>query len=95
VLGALGPKEPEEVLEELAALMPDLVVTCTAPSPRAVPADRLAALMGAQGLDVEPVADAVEAVRRAVALADDDDLVLVTGSFYVLSAARQALAEAP
>lgn len=95
VLGALGPKEPEEVLEELAALMPDLVVTCTAPSPRAVPADRLAALMGAQGFDVEPVADAVEAVRRAVALADDDDLVLVTGSFYVLSAARHALAGAP
>ena len=36
------------------------------------------------------VPDAVDAVRLAVAAADESDLVLVTGSFYVLSAGRAA-----
>jgi|Marorgknorr_s2lv_3_1036020.scaffolds.fasta_scaffold05688_4 dihydrofolate synthase/folylpolyglutamate synthase len=93
VVGALGPREPSEVLAELAALAPELVVTCTAPSPRAIAADRLAELARGLGLDAEAVADVGDAVRLAVTLADDDDLILVTGSFYVLAAAREALAE--
>ncbi len=67
-------------------------MTCTAPSPRAVPADRLAELVRELGVDAEAVADVGEAVHRAIALADDDDLILVTGSFYVLAAAREVLA---
>ncbi len=93
VLGTLGPREPVEVVDELRAMNPDLVVCCTAPSPRAVPAADLASMVASRGLDVEVVPDAEEAVRRAVALSDDDDLVLVTGSFYVLSSARTALAD--
>ena len=92
VVGALRPREPSEVLAELVALAPELVVTCTAPSPRAVPADRLAELVRELGGDAEAVADVGEAVHRAIALADDDDLILVTGSFYVLAAAREVLA---
>jgi folylpolyglutamate synthase/dihydropteroate synthase len=42
-------------------------------------------------MDVEVVPDPVDAVRLAVSVADEADLVLVTGSFYVLSAAREAL----
>ena len=42
---------------------------------------------------MEVVPDAVDAVRLAVAAADESDLVLVTGSFYVLSAARAALSD--
>ncbi|MBC8365530.1 MAG: bifunctional folylpolyglutamate synthase/dihydrofolate synthase [Actinobacteria bacterium] len=91
VFGALGPREPSEILEELAVLAPELVVTCTAPSPRAVPADRLAELARGLGLDAEPVSSVGDALRLAVTLADEDDMVLVTGSFYVLAPAREAL----
>ena len=92
VVGCLGPREPAEVFDELVAMGPDLVVACTAPSPRAVPAADLAALARQRRMDVEVVPDAVDAVRLAVSVADEADLVLVTGSFYVLSAAREALA---
>ena len=91
VFGALGPREPSEMLEELAVLAPELVVTCTAPSPRSVSADRLAELARGLGLDAEPVSAVGDAVRLAVTLADEDDMVLVTGSFYVLAPAREAL----
>ncbi|MBT3247357.1 MAG: bifunctional folylpolyglutamate synthase/dihydrofolate synthase [Actinobacteria bacterium] len=94
VLGVLGPREPAEVVAELAALQPELVICCTAPSERAIDAEALARLVSAQGIDVEVVVDGHEAVRRALVLSDEDDLVLVTGSFYVLSAARQVLTEA-
>ena len=92
VVGALGPRDPGALFDELAHLAPDLVLVCTAPSPRAVPADELARSCAERGLDVEAVPDVAEAVRRAVALAGEDDLVLVTGSFYVLSGARLAAA---
>ena len=91
VFGALGPREPSEMLEELAVLAPELVVTCTAPSPRSVSADRLAEMARGLGLDAEPVSAVGEAVRLAVTLADEEDMVLVTGSFYVLAPAREAL----
>ncbi len=91
VFGALGPREPSEMLEELAVLAPELVVTCTAPSPRSVSADRLAEMARGLGLDAEPVSAVGDAVRLAVTLADGDDMVLVTGSFYVLAPAREAL----
>ena len=41
VVGALGPRDPGALFDELAHLAPDLVLVCTAPSPRAVPADEL------------------------------------------------------
>ena len=40
----------------------------------------------------EAVADAIDAVRLAVTIADEADLVLVTGTFYLLASAREALA---
>ncbi len=94
MVGTLGPREPTEFLDEFGGPSPrDLVVACTAPSPRAVPAADLAALFRQRRIEVEVVPDAVDAVRLAVAAADESDLVLVTGSFYVLSAARAALSD--
>jgi len=93
VVGMLGPREPAEFFDELVALCSDLVVVCTAPSSRAVPAADLAVLARERRLEVETVPDAVDAVRLAVATAEEADLILVTGSFYVLSAARTALGE--
>lgn len=91
VVGALGPRDPAELLDELVSLMPAFVVACTAPSPRAIPANKLADLASQRGMSAEAVADAVDAVRVAVNAADENDLVLVTGSFYMLASAREAL----
>ena len=92
VLGVLGPHEARKIIAELARLAPEIVITCTAPSQRAVPASALAATVAEAGLEVEQVSDPVEAVRRAITLADEDDLVLIAGTFYIVSPARRALA---
>jgi dihydrofolate synthase/folylpolyglutamate synthase len=79
------------MLRALDAGQARLVVTCPAPSPRAVPADELA--RAAQRIGVPAVvADSVDdALDEAIAAADAEDLILVTGSLYVVGAARTAL----
>ncbi len=95
VVGMLRGREPDELLASLDAERARVIITCLAPSPRAVPAEDLAAA----ARRVAPHAEVVvaESVATAVAIAVDrageDDLVLVTGSLYVVGAARAALVE--
>jgi len=91
VLGVLDPHDPTEIIDELSALSPEVVVTCTAPSGRAVPAELLAAAGADRGLEVEVVPEPTDAVTRAVGLAGEDDLVLVAGTFYIGAPARRAV----
>ena len=91
VLGVLAPHDPTEIIDELSALSPEVVITCTAPSGRAVPAEILAAVGADRGLEVEAVPEAIDAVTRAVGLAGEDGLVLVAGTFYIVSPARRAV----
>jgi dihydrofolate synthase/folylpolyglutamate synthase len=93
VLGMLAERDPAQFLEALAPAGIDVVVTCTAPSPRAFSADELARRVAATGLPVEAVDDPLEAVRRAVDAAVENDLVLVTGSLYVVGAVVESLVE--
>ena len=58
------------------------------PSPRALPAEAIVQVAGQAGLRAEESGDVVDAVTRALQIAGDDDLVLVTGSLYVVGAAR-------
>ena len=91
VLGVLDPHDPTEIIDELSVLSPEVVVTCTAPSGRAVPVELLAAAGADRGWEVEAVSDPTDAVARAVGLAGEDDLVLVAGTFYIVSPARRAV----
>jgi dihydrofolate synthase/folylpolyglutamate synthase len=88
VFGCLNGRSPAEVL---AAIGPDRiahVIACTPPSLRGLPTAEVAAAAASLGLD-SSVADSVpEALRAARALVDEDDLVLVTGSLYLVGAAR-------
>jgi dihydrofolate synthase/folylpolyglutamate synthase len=88
VFGCLNGRSPGDVL---AALGPDRiahVVACTPPSLRGVPAAEVAAAAAALGLEVS-IADSVpEALAAARGLVSADDLVLVTGSLYLVGAAR-------
>jgi dihydrofolate synthase/folylpolyglutamate synthase len=70
----------------------DVVFTCTAPSPRGMPAAELTAAAHALGCDDVVECTTVEqACDRAVRMAESDDAVLVTGSLYVVGAARPFL----
>ncbi len=90
VVGTL--REPSAMLEALRADEFDLVVCCTAPSPRGVPVERVAKAAADLGCDEILAADTVaEACRLAMRSVDGDDAVLAAGSLYVAGAARGEL----
>ncbi len=91
VVGMLRGKSAVEMLEALDARSARLVVTCPPPSPRAQPADEVAAVARSLGCRAVATGSVLEALEVALAEADDDDLVLVTGSLYTVGAARTAL----
>jgi dihydrofolate synthase/folylpolyglutamate synthase len=70
----------------------DLVVCCTPPTPRALPAEHVAAAARDLGVDEVLVRPDVErACDLALSRATADDAVLVSGSLYVAGAARPHL----
>jgi len=91
VVGLLQGKDPIEMLEALEARGARVVVACPAPSPRTLPPEEVAAAARALGIESETVRSVPEALARALAMASPDDLVLITGSLYVVGAARAAL----
>jgi dihydrofolate synthase/folylpolyglutamate synthase len=92
VVGCLKGRDPEEMLSALRADEFDVVLTCTAPTPRGMPAAELTVAARAIGCDDVLECAAVEqACDRAVRLAEPDDAVLVTGSLYVVGTARPVL----
>jgi folylpolyglutamate synthase/dihydropteroate synthase len=65
-----------------------LVVACPPPSPRALPAAAVAAAAEALGAEAQVAETVPEAVDLALADATSTELVLITGSLYVVGAAR-------
>lgn len=91
VFGCLNGRSPVEVLSGLGTERIAHVVACTPPSLRGLPASEVAAAARSLGLAAS-VADSVpEALGAARALVTEDDLVLVTGSLYLVGAARSHL----
>jgi dihydrofolate synthase/folylpolyglutamate synthase len=94
VVGLLRQKEPHEMLAALGAAEAARVVCCRAPSPRAIDPDELAAAardLGVDGDRIDVVDDVREAVAHAIASAEPTGHVVVTGSLYVVGAARGML----
>lgn len=91
VVGMLRGKDPGEMLQALAAPRARYVITCPPPSPRAQPADVVANAALRLGVDAEPAPSVADAVETAQQLAGEEDLIVVTGSLYVVGAARAAL----
>ncbi len=87
VIGMQDGRDPAAVLEALDASSYEVVVTCTAPTPRGVEAEVLAHAAQAAGARVDVVADVASALNHAVSLAADDDLVVVAGSTTVIAVA--------
>ncbi|MGI8492413.1 MAG: bifunctional folylpolyglutamate synthase/dihydrofolate synthase [Acidimicrobiales bacterium] len=92
VVGMLRGKDPREMLEALGARDARLVVACPPPSPRAQPAAVVAEAAASLGVEVATADSVPEALEVALGAAGPDDLVVVTGSLYVVGSARTALA---
>ena len=69
-----------------------LVVACPAPSPRTVDVSAVVAAALTLGVEAVETPGVSEALDAAAAEATDRDLILVTGSLYVVGAARSVLA---
>jgi dihydrofolate synthase/folylpolyglutamate synthase len=90
VVGMLAGRDPVELLEILDVASAAEVVCCTPDSPRALPAARLAEHVRALGGAARAVPAVDDALSAALASADADDVVLVTGSLYTVGSARAA-----
>ncbi len=95
VVGMLRGRDPKELLAPLVGAGVAEVLCCVAPSPRALPAEELAAAGRALGLDTVVIDDVGHAVESALDASRDDDAVVVTGSFYVVGSARGHLLGLP
>jgi len=91
VVGMLRGRDPEEMLRSLGLAGARLVVGCPAPSPRTRPASDVVAAARALGVEAVVAGSVAEAVDTALAAAGEEDRVLITGSLYVVGAARTAL----
>lgn len=96
VVGCLRGRDPKDMLSALRADEFDTVFTCTAPSPRGVAAADLSAAAREIGCDDVRQFDTVErAIDAALTDAMAEDAVLVTGSLYIVGAARPHLRAKP
>jgi len=94
VVGLLREKDPAEMLDALGATSAARLVCCAPPSARARDPHELADAARAMGVDparIDVVHDVADAVDHAVAETGVDGQIVVTGSLYVVGAARAAL----
>lgn len=91
VMGCLRGRDPRELLASLGPELISRVIACSPPSPRAQPGETVVAAARELGLEAEDCGAVAEAVKRAMQVAVADDVVLVTGSLYVVGAARSLL----
>jgi dihydrofolate synthase/folylpolyglutamate synthase len=93
VLGMLSGRSPDDLLDALAPYGWDAVVATTPPGERGLPAAELAAAVSRRWhTTADVVDDPAEAAQRALLVAGDDDMVVVAGSFYLVSPVRGAVA---
>ncbi|MGB9887233.1 MAG: bifunctional folylpolyglutamate synthase/dihydrofolate synthase [Moorellales bacterium] len=87
VVGLLADKEREAIMDLLAPLAAAVVVTRPL-SPRAGDWEKVASMAARHVGAVYAEADLDAALDRALGLAGEEDMVLVTGSFYLVGEAR-------
>lgn len=91
VWGSLAGRDPQRFLEAIDVGGFARVITTSVGSPRGLAARELAGVVAEAGRVAEVVDDPLAAVRRAVDGADEDGLVLVTGSLHLVGVVRAGL----
>ncbi|MDA8184711.1 MAG: bifunctional folylpolyglutamate synthase/dihydrofolate synthase [Actinomycetota bacterium] len=92
VVGMLTGRDPSAMLRPLASAGVGALVACTAPCERALPAAVVSEAAGACGIESVVVEQVGAALARAREMAGSDGMVVVTGSLYVVGAARSLCA---
>jgi dihydrofolate synthase/folylpolyglutamate synthase len=87
VFGAMADKSVGEMLAPLVPVVRRIICT-TAPTPRAMPADELAAAARGLGFDVLTVVDPFDAVEEACRR---DRFVVVAGSIFLVGPVRERI----
>ncbi len=91
VMGLLDGRDPAEMLGELASVHVGNVIACAPATPRAARPRCLAAAGTALGIESEVAATVSLALERAEQLVASDEGIVVTGSLYLVGAARTIL----
>ncbi len=86
VFGTSNDKDVPGIVAELAALSPRVVVTRSVQSRAALPAS-LAAQFSKHGVGTEISESVPQALSRALSMAEEQDLICVTGSLFVVAEA--------
>ncbi len=89
VLGLLNGRDPAEMYQAIGAADFDAVIVCEPSWSRAISVSELARVADRLGLRIEVERDPNDALRRALAVASDEDLVFVAGSLYVVGEVRR------
>ena len=93
VVGFRGEREVAELLKPLAGMFSHVIVT-EADDSQAIPSAQVAAAVAealGSEVTVEQSTPVAQAVTDALFIAGEDDMVVVTGSLYVVGDARSRL----
>ena len=94
VIGMSADKDMAEVAAELSPVF-DRVIATRANNPRSAPPEALAALFTAKGKPVTTAESIPQAIAQARQAAEENDLICVTGSLFVVGEALKNLTEQP
>jgi dihydrofolate synthase/folylpolyglutamate synthase len=93
ILGIMSTKDVDGIVEPLASRA-DLAYGCTNSNPRSLPSHGIAEACRRAGIDTSEYPTVDAALDAALAAADYEDLILVTGSLYTVADARRRYADA-
>ncbi len=88
VFGASEDKDIQGMFVELMPLVKELVAVKSF-HPRAIDPDKLVEMARSYGREIDCIEDIPAAMEKALQLVGDDELVLVTGSIFVVAEARK------
>lgn len=91
VFAGTRDKDVPGMLARLVPTFDEIFVTRYSNNPRAIPPEELAAVVAGLGRTARCFARSQEALEQALAAADRDDLICVTGSFFIAAEARETL----
>ncbi len=94
ILGTSVDKDIDGIARELSSLIPKVVVTRSA-HPRAATAAALEKSMEKYGVHAEEAANVAGALQKVLSEAAENDLVLVTGSLFIVGEAINYFAQQP
>jgi dihydrofolate synthase/folylpolyglutamate synthase len=92
ILGLTQEKDPVAMINALNIENDDIVIATQSHSPRSMESQKLADAVRSANIEtVIEAPSATDAIENALALALDDDQIVVTGSLYVVGEVREAL----